>query len=68
MTERRPLVNQPHSNPAPLQGGAFLKRHPGLKPWAESFSPFGAGHVRKRGTPKPGMNLRRGVEPHGQIL
>jgi hypothetical protein len=30
----------------PLRGGPFFNRHPGLKPQAESFSPFGTQDLR----------------------
>jgi hypothetical protein len=31
----------------PLQGASLGGRFPGLKPWAESYSSFGAKHDRR---------------------
>jgi len=34
-------------NLPPLQGETFIELFPGLKPWAEGYSPFGAKNLSK---------------------
>jgi hypothetical protein len=43
-------------DPPPLQGGTFSDRHPGLKPRAESYYPFGIFSTRPYWTVCPGPN------------
>ena len=61
-----------HGYLPPFQGGWFLGRHPGLKPRAESFRPFGTSfrrtnasitsEFRFRGQPKMGRRFETAIE------